>query len=283
MVVGIRNSTTGTAESSLFTVGNGPFNSRSNALEVLITGEVLAPTLTSAMLDTAPDTALVTKEYVNSLIEDIDGGGGGAGPTTQNLQLVGTNSYKILTNRDDSITYGSNSLYFGDNNNDPRPPLGATLGDNSVSFGRLSKASGNDSMAGGTSSRTYANAGGSIAWGQNATTSHNNSFAFGSNLGTYRSDSMVVGVYNDTSSYTSQSSLFTVGNGFYMDNSNALEVLHSGEVLAPSMEGQNRFDDVPPTTLTTKEYVTNPNTLIEVLTNAQQWQLDEIKSLLGIS
>ena len=201
----------------------------------------------------------------------------GPEPITQNLQLVGTNSYKLLTSDDSNITHGNRSLLFSSGSGGST----VTLGDNSVTFGFSCISEGEGSMSGGSNSRASFSGGRSMAWGVNARASHDASFAFGFNVESTTDYSMVVGSRNSTEG-TATSSIFTVGNGGWSSNSNALEVLMSGVILAPTLD-MTKLDSAPDTALTTKEYVNSPSRLIEALTNATTSELNQIKSLLGIS
>lgn len=209
-----------------------------------------------------------TKGEVDALIGSVE-------PTNQNLELVGTNSYKLLTNNDTGITHGSNSLYFANKGNTDSE----RLGNNSVSFGNSCVAESSNTMAGGQGCKaSHLNA---FAWGNYSTANHREGFAFGNFVETTHNNSMVVGTRNSTSG-TATSSLFTVGNGTGASSrSNALEVLDTGVVLAPDLTTA-KLDSAPVRALTTKEYVNSPSRLIEALTNATQTELNQIKGLLGI-
>lgn len=209
-----------------------------------------------------------TKGEVDALMDSVE-------PGPQNLERIGTDSYKLLTANDTGITHNIKSLFFGDKESSSV----VILGRNSVTFGTNSTAGGNNSMAGGQESATSSH--NAIAWGSSARANYNSSFAFGNNIQATITDSMVVGKWNATSG-TATSSLFTVGNGTTTANrSNALEVLNTGVILAPSFHIAD-LGSAPVRALTTKEYVNSPSRLIEALTNATQTELNQIKGLLGI-
>jgi len=86
----------------LFVVGNGvDINNRSNALTILKNGTIMAPTFSLAEINTAGNTALVTKEYVdNQLMWEIlaaNGGGGG-----MRIQPKNNSVRQIFVQRDDN-------------------------------------------------------------------------------------------------------------------------------------------------------------------------------------
>lgn len=213
----------------------------------------------------------------------VDTSGGSTDPGAQNLALVGTDSYKLLTTTATGVTHGNHSLYFA--NKTTMTPV--TLGARSVSFGTNCSAAGQDSMAGGSNSTINSSLRrNSIAWGNLVTVKHANSFGFGNNVETTTADSMVVGKWNATSG-TVTSSLFTVGNGTGNTNrTNALEVLDTGVILAPNLS-LSEIDEASAKALVTKEWtfdnMTDPDVMITALTNASPEQLDNIKNLLGIS
>lgn len=174
-------------------------------------------------------------------------------PGTQNLQLVGTSGYKILTATANGISsYGTNALFFGNKTT----AASATLGDRSVSFGMNSYSAGSDSMVGGNGSNTTSSLKrNSIAWGQIASVNHSQAFAFGNNVNSTIDNGMVVGIYNRATG-TAINSLFTVGNGTSnVGRTNALEVLTTGLVLAPDCSVSEIDAESTGSVLVTKQWV----------------------------
>ena len=205
-------------------------------------------------------------------------------PGTQNLQLIGTSGYKILTASTNGITsYGTNALFLGNKTT----AANATLGDRSVSFGMNSYSAGADSMVGGNGSNTTsATRRNSIAWGQVASVNHSQAFAFGNNVNSVTDNSTVVGIYNRATG-TAISSLFTVGNGTSsLGRSNALEVLATGLVLAPDCSVSEIDAESTGSVLVTKQWVESkiitPEIFLAMLDIATPTQIGDIKAKLGL-
>lgn len=77
------------ATDELFKVGNGVYpGSRSDALLILKNGTITAPSLTTALINTAGSKAVITKEYLDQYLQSLTGYNAGATQTLKHVSGV---------------------------------------------------------------------------------------------------------------------------------------------------------------------------------------------------
>ena len=182
--VGGGNGTSWVDTDPIFEIGNGISEGfPSNALTILKNGTITAPSITNALINTAGNKALVTKEYVDALsaggsgLEAINEGGG------IGWRLIGRNPTDYATIGQDAIDFstsfggfwpdagasGPGSLATGLNN--------AVTGSSSMAFGFENRADGGSSLVGGFDSRASGDY--SFAIGNDAQALSEGAVAFG--------------------------------------------------------------------------------------------------------
>ena len=199
------NSTTWVGSDRLFNIGNGTSSNygaivnRSNALTILKYGDVVAPSMTNALIASANTRVLITKEY-----GDANYAGGGAlvfSPTGNTSGII--KSGRIEVNYG-PVGANANDLSFSNSASSTRGATGQyamTWGLNTTANSRYSTAFGQNTNAsedwstawgiGTTASGYY-----STAWGQNTIASGNtfNATAFGRNATASGSESTAWGL-----------------------------------------------------------------------------------------
>lgn len=231
----------------MFEIGIGTNNgSRANALTVLKNGTITAPSLTNDLINTAGAKALTTKEYVDNSatgLEALDEGNGMGwrliGKNPSYYGNIGSNAVDLSYSNNASSTRGATGNYS--------TALGAestASGYISTAMGYSTTASGNYSIAMGSSST--ASGYNSTALGISSTASGYISTAMGNGTTASGDISTTMGNFTNAASYLSTAigtnnvgggtpdiwvatdPLFEIGNGTYLDKSNALTVLKNG-------------------------------------------------------
>jgi len=210
------NATTWVGSDRIFNIGNGTASgSRSDALTILKYGDVLAPSLTTAIISSADSKVLITKEYADANYSS----GGGSGNAALTFSPTGNTTGIIVSGRTEvnygpvgnlakDLSYstsvsstrgatGSGSFAVGGNNiasstyttvwgfgNVASGVYSTAGGASTQATGNTSTALGNLTIAGGQYSTAFGNrakalAGVSTAWGDNTTASGYYSTAFG--------------------------------------------------------------------------------------------------------
>ncbi len=261
-VLGRYNVGVGTASSwvetePIFEIGNGTDDaSRSNALTILKNGTITAPSLTNALIDTAGDKALVTKEYADAQA--------GAFSTSAN---VTSNAPGDITT--DDFVFGSTQLaYDGPFGFDSRlffdKSKGAFRAGSTESVNSFDGTAWDDANVGFGSfaigNNTTASELFSTAMGQGTTASGRWSTALGLQTKAEAWGDTAIGLYNVGGGNTTDfpplpaSPLFEIGNGTSnFARSNALSVFYDGTITAPSLTNA-LIDAAGDKALVTKEY-----------------------------
>ncbi len=243
-----QNTTSIVSTDELFKIGNGPdAGNRSDAFLILKNGTITAPSLTNALITTAGNKALITKEYLDanagssSGLEALDEGNGFGwrliGRNAANYGNIGngavdlahaTGPYNIGATGSLSFAVGYNSR--ASNQNSAAFGKGSLAsGVNSIAFGLITVASGYTSTSLGRGTNSSGSF--SIASGYYCTSSGQGSFttnrrnvanSFASTvIGNYAT----VGVGQDPLNFVSTDELFKIGNGStYGSNSDALTI-----------------------------------------------------------
>ncbi len=218
----------------LLVVGNGVFNSHSDALVILKNGTITAPSLGISEITDAK--ALVTKEFADA--NYIDAGFSG--------------DYNDLTNTPDTpFTFNTTSNTGIESASNTASGVGATAfgssntasGDYSTAMGRTNTASGHFSTAIGQG--TTASGTRSTAMGAGSTASGDNSMALGSLAIAESWGQTTLGNYNvattplNTTAFDPLDRLLVVGNGYYLAHSDALVILKNGNATLAGSLTQN--------------------------------------------
>jgi len=212
---GSTESITGT----ILEVGNGAaYNDRSNAFEVYLAGEVVAPDLTEALINAeSSGKVLVTKEWVTA-----NSGG------VSELEKVGS-GWRVLGLS--PTTPGTDAISLSKSNGP-----GAT-GTRSFTAGYYASASGQSAIAIGNSC---------VATGSNST-------AIGFGTQSTQDNLTALGKYNKSSTPLT---ILEVGNGTSGTTSNAFEIYLAGEIVAPDVTNALIDAEATGKILVTKEWVT---------------------------
>lgn len=236
----------------------------------------------------------------------ISGGGGPLDPTNQNVAKDGV-GYKLYGRTFTNVTLGLNSLFWGTSISSGG---NYTSGADSVAFGENQRPEGTRSFISGSGNRTRNSATNAVALGANIDLLGNSSIGLGFDLkGSAKVGQVLVGAYSKLSNETTTQQ-FIVGIGTSGNRQHGLEVLdlaNKGFVKAPYQKAIDMFNDVDDTILVHKSYVEfyytpriafddledrvevlesnnlTPANFINMLNNATPTQIDEIKTLLGIS
>ena len=273
-------------EDRLFNIGNGiSTGSRSDAFQILKSGEVIAPSLSTAIIDSGDTKVLITKEYGDTNYVGPFVLSGTSIYPTQGSHAV-SNNYSTIGGGQDNTASGDYQTIAGGLSNTISGPYY-----NTISGGRLNTNSGyystigggqkhnitgyNNTISGGyentisgyyntigggnvnTASGSYSTVGG----GDNNTASGNRStVGGGANNTAWSFGEWVGGVYGTLYTGTSQTNwsyedrLFNIGNGVTSGTrSDAFQILKSGEVIAPSLSTAI-IDSGDTKVLITKEY-----------------------------
>ena len=221
-------------------IGSGP-SAKANALTVLKNGTITAPSLTNALIDTAGDRALITKDYAITYFY----------PTGLQYSTV-YGGWRLYGNSD-SVGNSAIDLSFKFSIN----ATGATgagsfaTGENVSASGWLSKAMGRFAVASGESSTSI---------GSHSTASGYNSLATGhvTFARSYGETAMGINctdyIPSSTFEFFNTDRLFVIGNGLATAKSDALIVLKNGTITAPSLTN-SLIDIAGDKALITKEYI----------------------------
>ena len=261
----------GTDVNTVLEVGVGSNDTtRVNALEIYNNGNVKAPSVTIATIN-SDIKSVTTKEYVDSLVvtpvpsqlEKITEGGhvGWAlyGRTSGNYGNIGSNATDLsISNSASGVRGAIGDISFAcGGNTSASGNYSHVEGYNSTASGSVAHAEGQSNLAQGNNS--HAEGYGTTATGiishseGNSTQAQGNySHASGNNTIAQNDSSVSIGSYNVG---TSGSTIVEVGIGTNSsDKRNALEIHTDGRILAPELA----LAEVNTTkSLTTKEYVDN--------------------------
>ncbi len=219
---------------NIFEVGIGAdAANKANALEIRMNttaassdGAILAPYLTTAMIDNATNRCLITKEYVsNTIVSQFEKVVIANGTDCGSNALPTSHAYRIYHR------YDTNPSHYSEPGSEAIDLSYSTLA------GKFNGASG------------YA----SFAEGVNTVASGCHSHAAG--IGTIAAgvNQFVVGSYNISDTDTN----FIVGNGDDSTRKNSLEVYTDGSIIAPSLEKADIAAHANDKILVTREYLTS--------------------------
>ena len=229
------NSTSGQTDSgnTLFSVGNGTANNaRHNAFEIKTNGDIY-----------------ITSGSSDIKLQDHLGGGGGGGSTysagtnisidsSNNINCTiplsaGTGTGSIVGGDNESSSSGAYSFAFG-HNADATAAYAIAIGSNVSSKGQFSVHIGDGGSCNTNKSFNYGDSNHNFA---DSTT------IFGSHLSAITNYETALGYYNKSlsgGSWTSGSTIFTIGNGYSFGSTNkkhnAFEVRGNGDVYIPNTD-----------------------------------------------
>ncbi len=256
----------------LLEVGNGTYNTKSNALTILKNGTITAPSFDIAEITDAK--ALITKEYadlnlVSSGLEVLNEGNGIGwrlkGRNPQHYGNIGQDAIDLSFNSSNSetrgatgfasIAMGSNTTASGDNSLAIGSSAAASglassaLGYNTTASGTTSTAMGFSARASGETSTamgntTKASGANSTAMGYDTKASGDYSTAIGRITIASSYGSLAIGRYNlgggNATSWVPTDRLFEIGNGTGTNNkSNAFTVFKNGNATLAGTLTQN--------------------------------------------
>lgn len=264
MILGRWNSSIDSNDTFIVGIGEDDDN-RKDGLVIKTNGLIQAPEAKLNDINASHSSTLVTKEYVDSV------SGGGSLGSIKPVQRGANVGYQMSTNNTEiRVTHNSISLGGLQNALDANRYMGNSA--MAQGSGRT-VASGHSSFAGGMNSETLAVANASIAYGTNSIVRTKDSQAFGNRLETYGPNQMVIGSWN-AYDFTSK---FVIGNGASGARKNVFWVTDDGTTYS---EGD--IESATGKALVTKDYVLNPETFINLLSEATPDQITEIKTLLGL-
>lgn len=286
--------------SPIFTVGNGVNGtSKRNAYVLFNNGRSTQLGIANYASDLSAqytDRTLVDKAYVDSKSSPISKVGNGIrrNDTDQSLYYgIGDKAIDFSEPTFDgggSFMLGATGyLTFATGENNSVSGYGsAAFGSLNKIFGRFSTAFGSDNIINTT---FYGGANNIISGSYNSITSHN-SLAFGQRNVHYHYNGLTFGRFNDPilasgqDTWVNGSPIMIVGNGSSNSaKSNAYVLYNDGKSTQNGIAsyGADYSASYTDRSLVDKGYVLNPETFLLMLNMANETQLNEIKTLLGIA